>query len=97
MSKILLATIVIISSLASPLALAWDDSRNTSNNVDRYSTDRNNDPKGYNSYNRSRNEDDSNRHSNTSRESDRGSYGSYKSDTRHNTQINDNGLIINRE
>lgn len=97
MSKILATAIVFISSLViTQSALAWEDRHKDSNGYDSYSTN-NNEPKGYSPYNRSRNDNNSDRYSNTSEESYRGSSGAYKSDSRHNTQINNNGLIINRE
>ena len=91
MSKIL---VLLLASFLSAEALAWDDSwkTNNSNSSNSY-----NEPKSHtlsgSSYNRTDNEYDSR----SPAQAERGSYGSYNNSTGKNTQINDNGLIINRE
>ena len=91
MSKIL---VLLLASFLSAEALAWDDSwkTNNSNSSNSY-----NEPKSHtlsgSSYRRSDNEFDSK----TAEQANRGSNGFYNSSTGKYTQINDNGLIINRE
>lgn len=90
MNKLIL--ISLLASLTSTLALAQDNSRKDYNSY--YS----NEPKsntlngdGYKAYNRNTNPYD------TPQTTYRGSQGTYKNSEGRNTQINDNGLIINRE
>lgn len=91
MNNIILAGLLVL--LTSTLALAQDNSRKDYSNS-YYS----NEPKsntlngdGYKSYNRNNNPYD------TPQTTYRGSQGTYKNSEGRNTQINDNGLIINRE
>jgi hypothetical protein len=90
MNNIILAGLLVILTSAS--VLAQDNSRKDYNSY--YS----NEPKsntlngdGYKSYNRNTNPYD------TPQSSYRGYQGTYKNSEGRNTQINDNGLIINRE
>jgi hypothetical protein len=97
MMNTLLKSLLLVLALASTTAYAVDNSGYNSRG-DRYSN-RDNEPKSYtlsgsNRGARDRYNDDS--YSNSSRKSERDSYGS-NGVTRSGNQINDNGLIINQE
>lgn len=92
-TTVLLITLLTAASY-STLALSWEDSSKDKNN--RYNSyDRDNTPKSRtlsgDTYRRSTDESDSNYKS--SNDNSRRSNGSYKS----GSQINDNGLIINKD
>jgi len=88
-------SVVLLALLTSSQVLAWDDSRKDTNS---YSNTRN-EPKSYTLSGSSRESSDrynSNSDRYTSRESDRasqGTSGAYRS----GNQINNNGLVINRD
>jgi hypothetical protein len=97
-------SITLLALLTSTLALAWDDSRKDTNS---YSNTRN-EPKSFTLSGSSRESSDrynSNSDRYTPRESDRASQGTSASATsyrssgayRRGNQINNNGLIINRD
>lgn len=101
MSKFTIFSLVLVSTIAyAPIAVAWEDSRkNGSGDDDVYKSLRDNTPKSYtlsgDSFGRrSRSSDDSDsrnlRNYDNSQGSSNGAY-------RNGNQINNNGLIINRE
>lgn len=88
-------SVVLLALLTSSLAVAWDDSRKDTNS---YSNTRN-EPKSYTLSGSSRESSDrynSNSDRYTPRETDRASQGTSGS-YRNGNQINNNGVIINRD